>query len=41
MTPVKFDSVNCRPGDLVNVYIKSFNQNSLFGSHKMDKIKAA
>ena len=41
MTPVKFDSSNCRPGDLINVHIKSFNQNILFGLHKIDKVKAA
>jgi len=41
MTPVKFDSENCKPGELVNVCITSFNQNSLFGFHKINKVKAA
>jgi tRNA-2-methylthio-N6-dimethylallyladenosine synthase len=41
MTPVKFESNNCKPGDLVNVRITSCNPNSLFGSHKENKYKAA
>ena len=41
MTPVKFESNECKPGELANVHITSFNQNSLFGSHKMNKVKAA
>ena len=41
MTPVKFDSNNCQPGDLVNVKITSFNQNGLFGVYQNSKIKAA
>tara|TARA_Y100000590_G_scaffold406222_1_gene495202 strand:- start:1063 stop:2400 length:1338 start_codon:yes stop_codon:yes gene_type:complete len=31
MTPVIFQSDNCRQGELTNVRIKSFNQNNLFG----------
>ena len=41
MTPVIFESDNCKPGELVNVKITSFNQNNLFGFHKFDKVKAA
>ena len=41
MTPVIFKSENCKPGDLINVKITSFNLKNLFGLHKTDKIKAA
>jgi len=41
MNPVKFEAENCKPGELVNVKITSFNKNSLFGSQKTDKVKAA
>ena len=41
MSPVKFESDNCQPGDLIDVKITSFNQNSLFGFHKSNKVKAA
>ena len=41
MTPVKFESEICKPGDLVNVRITSFSQNSLFGFHEINKVKAA
>ena len=41
MTPVKFVSDNCKIGDLVNVYISSFNKNGLFGLHNSNKYKAA
>jgi len=41
MTPVIFESDNCKPGDLVNVKIMSFNQKNLFGFHKINKMKAA
>jgi tRNA-2-methylthio-N6-dimethylallyladenosine synthase len=41
MTPVKFDSNNCQLGELVNVKITSFNQNSLFGTYQNNKTKAA
>ena len=41
MTPVIFESDNCKPGELVNVKITSFNRNNLFGFHKMNKVKAA
>jgi len=41
MTPVIFDSNGCLPGEIVDVKIKSFNRNNLFGSHDISKIKAA
>ena len=41
MTPVIFDSDNCKPGELVNIKIISFNQNNLFGYFKTKKDKAA
>ena len=41
MTPVKFESNKCKPGELVNVKITSFDQNSLYGIHKIHNVKAA
>jgi len=41
MTPVIFKSMNCSPGELIKVKITSFNQNNLFGIHKLNKEKAA
>jgi len=41
MTPVKLESKSCKPGELVNVKIKSYNQNSLFGYESTNKNKAA
>jgi len=41
MTPVKFSSYKCRPGDLINVKITSFNQNGLFGIHEKSRTIAA
>ena len=41
MTPVKFTSYKCSPGDLINVKITSFNQNGLFGTHEKSKTIAA
>ena len=41
MTPVIFESDNCKIGDLINVKIVSFNQKNLFGFHKINKMKAA
>ena len=41
MTPVTFESNNCKPGELINVKITSYNKNSLFGIHKINKKKAA
>ena len=41
MTPAIFDSENCKPGELVNIKVTSFNQNNLFGFHKSNKVKAA
>ena len=41
MTPVIFEADNCKIGDLANIKITSFANNSLFGFHKINKIKAA
>jgi tRNA A37 methylthiotransferase MiaB len=41
MTPVSIESTSCKPGDLVNVKITSFNQTRLFGSYQTSKIEAA
>jgi len=41
MTPVIFESENCKSGELVNVKIKTFNQKNLFGFHKSNNEKAA
>ena len=41
MSPVKFKSDRCKPGDLINVKITSFNQNGLFGFHENREMKAA
>ena len=41
MTAVKFESKNCTLGDLVNVKITSFNNNSLFGFQSINKVRAA
>jgi len=41
MTPVIFESNNCKLGELVSVKIISFNQKNLFGFHQTNKIKAA
>ena len=41
MSPVIFESGNCKPGELVNVKIASINQNNLFGIHQSNKEKAA
>ena len=41
MTPVIFESDNCKLGELVNVKITSFNHSNLFGFHKISKVKAA
>ena len=41
MMPVIFDLNNCKPGKLVKVKISSFNRNNLFGSSKINKVKAA
>ena len=41
MTPVIFESDNCKIGELVNVKITSFNYSNLFGFHKISKVKAA
>ena len=41
MTPVIFESSDCNPGEIVNVKIKSFNKNNIFGSHKVTEFRAA
>ena len=41
MTPVIFESDDCKPGELVEVKIASYNQKNLFGSNKNEKEKAA
>ena len=41
MTPVIFDSKNCKPGEIVNVKITSFNQKNLFGFHQINRVEAA
>jgi len=41
MTPVIFDSEGCKPGQLVNVKITSFNQNNLFGIHYQNRKEKA
>jgi len=42
MTPVIFESSNCKIGETIDVKINSFNQNNLFGSHIVNqKTKAA
>ena len=41
MTPVIFETGNCKIGELVNVKITSFNQKNLFGIYKTNKMKAA
>ena len=41
MTPVIIDSNECKPGDLVDIKITSFNQKNLFGFYKNNKGEAA
>ena len=41
MTPVIFEANNCKPGELANVKILSFNKKNLFGIFKTNKIKVA
>jgi tRNA-2-methylthio-N6-dimethylallyladenosine synthase len=41
MMPVKFESDNCNLGELVNVKITSYNQNSLFGFKEKNTMKVA
>ena len=41
MTPVIFESQNCKFGELVNVKITSYNRNNLFGYQKTDKKEKA
>jgi len=41
MTPVIFETNNCKAGELVKVKITSFNKKNLFGIYITNKIKAA
>ena len=41
MTPVIFETNNCKAGELVKVKITSFNKKNLFGIYTTTKIKAA
>ena len=41
MIPVIFDSKNCKPGEIVNVNVTSFNQKNLFGFRKTNRVEAA
>ena len=41
MTSVKFESDNCKPGELINIQINDYNHNNLFGIHIKNKGKAA
>ena len=41
MTSVIFSGENCKPGELVDIKITSFNKKNLFGTYKPSKIKAA
>ena len=41
MTPVIFETDNCKVGELANIKITSFNQKNLFGIYTTDKVKAA
>ena len=41
MTPVIFDSDDCKNGEIINVKINSFNRNSLFGIHNVNKEEKA
>ena len=41
MTPVIFETDNCKIGELANVKIISFNRKNLFGIYKINKMKAA
>ena len=41
MTSVKFESDNCKPGELINIQINDYNHNNLFGAHIKNKGKAA
>lgn len=41
MTPVIFEGNDCKPGELVNIIITSFNKKNLFGIYNSSKVKAA
>ena len=39
--PVIFDADSCKPGELINVKITSFNKKNLLGINKTHKVEAA
>ena len=41
MTPVIFKSEFCKVGDLQNIKIISCNKKNLFGTHEINKVRAA
>ena len=41
MTPVIVEGDECKPGELIDIKITSFNQNNLFGFYKANKERAA
>ena len=41
MIPVIIESGSCKPGEIINVKISSFDKRKLFGLHENNKIKAA
>ena len=41
MTPVIVEGDECKPGELIDIKITSFNQNNLFGFYKTNKERAA
>ena len=41
MTPVIFAGSKCKPGEIINVKIKSCNQKNLFVSYETNKVKAS
>ena len=41
MTPVIFQSDNCKSGEIINVKISAFNRNNLFGIHKINNNEKA
>ncbi len=41
MIPVIIESEHCKPGEIINVKINSFNKKNLFGFHEDNKMKVA
>ena len=41
MTPVIFQSDNCKSGEIINVKISAFNRKNLFGIHKINNNEKA